>query len=87
MTETEKIAKYDELCGLLIETLTIYADPGFYHAIVIIGDAPTGGFDEDVSVVPSRYDRPMPGKAARDGLDAALEFVKANPDAFGARDD
>lgn len=54
----------------VVKALALYADPGFYHAITIVGDRPTGGFDEDVSMVDSYYgyDRPMPGKHAREVL-------------------
>ncbi len=65
MRDTE-IVRYRKALTIAIEALRTYADPGFYHAITIIGDRPTGGFDEDVSRVKgSDYNRPMPGKIAR----------------------
>jgi hypothetical protein len=80
-----RVAKYEKLCCLLVEALSMYADPGFYHAITIIGDRPTGGFDEDVSRVQgSDYNRPMPGKLARQALRNAEKFVARNPQAFGS---
>jgi hypothetical protein len=80
----KRIAKYERLCSLLIEALTIYADPSFYHAITIIGDRPTGGFDEDVSRVHgSIYNRPMPGKLARKALRDAERLVGSAPEVFG----
>jgi hypothetical protein len=54
---------------MLGEALRMYADPTFYHAITIIGDRPTGGFDEDVSMT-EEYDYPKPGKLARETLAA-----------------
>lgn len=67
MTELEQ---YKRALTIAIDALQLYADPGFYHAIAIIGDAPTGGFDKDVSKVDgSGYDRLMPGKMARATLE------------------
>jgi hypothetical protein len=79
-----RIAKYDRLLGILIDALQMYADPSFYHAITIIGDRPTGGFDEDISRVQgSDYNRPMPGKLARKALRDAEKIVTASPAEFG----
>lgn len=47
--------------------LSVYADPSFYHACVFMFDRPTGGFDEDFDF-DAEYDRPMPGKLAREVL-------------------
>jgi hypothetical protein len=80
----KRIAKYERLCSILIDALQMYADPGFYHAITIIGDRPTGGFDEDISRVQgSGYNRPMPGKLARRALRDAEKLVAASPAEFG----
>lgn len=80
----KRIAKYERLCCLLVGALQMYADPGFYHAITIIGDRPTGGFDDDVSRVKSSdYNRPMPGKLARKALRDAERLVASAPEAFG----
>lgn len=50
--------------------LEFYADPGTYHACGFFFDRPTGGFDEDFSEDHGDpfYDRPMPGKLARQVL-------------------
>jgi len=65
----KEIIRYRKALSIAIDALRMYADPEFYHAITIIGDRPTGGFDEDVSrVKDSDYDRPMPGKLARKAI-------------------
>ena len=55
------------------ETLEFYADPESYHAIAFISDPPHGPFMEDfdedyLDYSPHMYDRPMPGKRAREAL-------------------
>jgi hypothetical protein len=65
MTEMDR---YKKALGMAIDALQMYANPEFYHAIAILADPPTGGFDKDVSNVKELgfdYDRPMPGKLAR----------------------
>jgi hypothetical protein len=56
----------------LREALEFYADPETYHAIAILGDRPCGEFADDMSVdfwtKNCGYDRPMPGKRAREAL-------------------
>lgn len=54
----------------LREALSFYADPGTYHACTFLFDSPTGGFDEDFDLDHGdpEYDRPMPGKVARQAL-------------------
>lgn len=37
----------ERIIDALYTALSVYADPGFYHGVSIIGDGPTGGFDED----------------------------------------
>lgn len=66
-----ELDRYKHALTIAINALERYADPTFYHAIAIIGDAPTGGFDKDVSTVDKSfgYGRPMPGKEARKALD------------------
>lgn len=56
----------------LREALEFYADPETYHACTFLFDSPTGGFDEDLDEDHGhgRYDRPMPGKLARQALAA-----------------
>ncbi len=68
MTELEQ---YKRALGIMHDALCQYADPEFYHAILFLVDRPAGGFADDVSEVdPSyAYNRPMPGKLARDTLD------------------
>jgi hypothetical protein len=67
----EKPALTDEQIEALVEALNVYADPGFYHACAFMFDRPTGGFDEDFSF-DEGYGRDMPGKLARETLDAIL---------------
>ena len=53
--------------------LQFYADPETYHACLFMFDPPTGGFDGDFDEAHGgEYDRPMPGKLARETL-AALK--------------
>lgn len=65
-----ELATSEEENRRLRKTLEIYADPGFYHACSFAFDRPTGGFDEDFSEDhgDEYYERPMPGKAARQAL-------------------
>lgn len=55
----------------VIEALSWYADPEFYHAVGFWFDPPCGGFDEDFSSDHGNefYKRDMPGKLARKTLD------------------
>lgn len=63
---SKELVRYQKALSIAIAALRQYADPEFYHAITIIGDRPTGGFDRDISKCPdSDYERPMPGKIAR----------------------
>jgi hypothetical protein len=70
----DKLKQYQDLCGMLWETLQHYGDPEFYHAIAIMADRPAGGFadDFDKSYSNLEYDRPMPGKLARETMEAAI---------------
>jgi len=63
MNDKEKIE-------VLIEALAFYALPENYHAIAFIADGPAGAFTDDFSEdhYDEFYDRPMPGKTARDAL-------------------
>lgn len=67
----------------VFSALHMYADPESYHAMVIFGDKPTGGFGDDFGDPEEHghyhYDRPMPGKAARTALHgwAETETFKA----------
>ncbi len=64
-----------------IEALEFYADPENYHAISFWPDSPCGGFANDFSRTDHEdYERPMPGKTARQ----ALEPTKLQP---GEQDD
>lgn len=66
MTEIEQ---YKKIVGVLIGALEQYANPEFYHAIMVLADRPAGGFADDLSEVEHYfYDRPMHGKLARDTL-------------------
>jgi hypothetical protein len=53
-----------------IEALAFYANPESYHAILIFGDCPCGGFADDMDENHGfdLYDRPMPGSRAREAL-------------------
>lgn len=62
-----------EIAGLradkaeLLAGLEFYADPENYHAIAFFSDPPHGEFMNDFSETDwSDYDRPMPGKRARE---------------------
>lgn len=64
----KELDRYKKALGLAIDALQMYGNPEFYHAIMILSDPPTGGFDKDVSDVRKLgfdYNRPMPGKLAR----------------------
>lgn len=67
--EVEEMRRYKELCGLLHDALAFYANPETYHAIAFLGDPPCGEFANDCSLEHTAdYDRPMPGKMARETL-------------------
>ena len=53
-----------------IQALAFYADPDSYAAILFIPDRPCGEFADDFSDDHGfgQYDRPMPGKLARETL-------------------
>lgn len=62
-----------ELCAeneRLMEALSFYANVGIYHGCSFMFDRPTGGYDEDFDDDHGDpfYDRPMPGKLARQAL-------------------
>ena len=65
----------DEQIASMVSALNVYADPSFYHACTVMFDPPTGGFDEDFSF-DAEYGRDMPGKLARETLDA-IDTAKA----------
>lgn len=63
-----------EKADKLEEALEFYADPNTYFAISFLGDSPCGGFADDQSLpgewdTEGIYDRPMPGKRARETLE------------------
>ena len=58
----------------MVSTLSIYADPSFYHACSFEFDPPTGGFDQDFTF-DAEYDRNMPGRAARECLASLNETL------------
>lgn len=64
--DTVEVKKEDLL--EMVETIQLYADPGFYHGCGFVFDRPTGGFDEDFSY-DENYQRPVPGKLARQTLE------------------
>lgn len=58
----------------LREVVHFYADPQSYHAIAFFVDRPAGSFADDFSEDDETrahgYNRPMPGKLAREALPA-----------------
>ena len=60
----------------LQEIVHFYADPQIYHAIAFLVDRPAGSFADDFSEDEETrahgYDRPMPGKRAREALPADI---------------
>lgn len=56
--------------GPVADTLDFYADPEVYHGVAFLFDRPGGGFEEDFDEDHGHefYDRPMPGKMARNTL-------------------
>lgn len=56
-----------EQLEIALDALAFYADPETYHAIQILADRPTGGFDEDLGDN-EYYDYPKPGKRAREAF-------------------
>lgn len=67
--------QYRRLCGMLLDTLSIYGDPDFYFAIAILPDRPAGGFADDADKrhrATHDYERPMPGKRARASIRKAV---------------
>ena len=62
MTDQEKIKR-------LIKALVSYGNPDSYFAIGFLLDHPCGSFANDFEIIPGGdYDRPMPGKLARQTL-------------------
>ena len=55
----------------LVKVLRFYANPETYHAIYFVNDYPCGDFEDDFDRDhgSEHYDRPMPGKRAREALD------------------
>ena len=72
-----KLNLTDEQVKKCFSTVVDYANPEFYHAIMIVGDSPCGGFasDFDDKHANDFYDREMPGKIAREAL---AEIANAN---------
>lgn len=68
----------EEQLEIALDALAFYADPETYHAIMILADKPTGGFDEDLSEN-DYYDYDKPGKRAREAfkkLGIAFEYYQ-----------
>jgi hypothetical protein len=65
-----ELEQYRRVVGILMSALEFYADPETYHAIMIVGDRPCGDFEQDFSDDHGHehYDRPMPGKLARETI-------------------
>lgn len=70
--------------------LLFYADPDTYFAVGFWFDPPCGGFEDDFDEGHEEYDRPMPGKRAREALFSEerqagdVQDVRSEPDS-GAR--
>ena len=64
------VKREQEKMQTLIDALAFYADPATYHALAIWADPPCGDFVNDYSEDHGDdfYDRPMPGKTAREAL-------------------
>lgn len=64
--DCKEIERYKRALGIALDALTAYADPASYHAVAFLFDRPCGEFADDFSRVrESGYNRPMPGKLAR----------------------
>ena len=74
MTKADKLKQYQDLCGMLWEALQEYGDPDFYRAVAFMADRPAGGFADDLDESYSNlaYNRPMPGKLARETMENAI---------------
>jgi len=72
MSNDSELESYRRACGILMDALSQYANPEFYHAIMILADRPSGEFADDFSQAddPSytHYNREMPGKLAREAI-------------------
>lgn len=70
LLKNKRVKTDQEMIQDLIDALEFYADPASYHAIAFLTDPPCGGFadDFDEDHGDDFYDRPMPGKKAREVL-------------------
>lgn len=67
-----------------VDALRLYADPASYHAILFHSDHPAGWFSSDFSDGPvGLYNRPMPGKMAREALARIDRLLKSAIDHLG----
>jgi len=67
----------------VVEGLAFYANPGNYHAVAFMFDPPCGGFADDFDEDHGEtllYNRPMPGKRAREALAKARKEMKGGKD-------
>lgn len=66
----------------MLLALEFYGNPETYHAVAFFFDSPTGGFDRDFDDDHGDdfYDRPMPGKLAREALAAWEQLFKGDTD-------
>lgn len=62
--------RYQRLAGTLFDALVEYGNPEFYHAVTIVADQPAGSFADDLDDNHAHpdYNRPMPGKLARETI-------------------
>ena len=69
----QRIAELENDNARMIDALEFYANPETYHACAFLFDPPTGGFDKDFDDGHNGYDRPMPGKLARQAIGADMK--------------
>lgn len=82
--EAEKLWTEEEVCrhcDLLIDAILFYADPATYHAIAFLPDPPCGEFIDDFATqtIDDFYERPMPGKMAREAIEKWNASLAAMP--------
>ena len=72
-TPQEIAAAHDKLLAALF----FYSEPENYHAIAFFADPPAGAFMDDFDENHGHhfYDRPMPGKMAREALAAWNKII------------
>lgn len=73
------VQRHDRALVIAIETLSLYANPESYHAIMMLPDSPSGWFARDVSKTNHpHYNRKMHGAEARKALAKIQKLVTPN---------